>query len=92
MNDIGVDINLTKSYIALKGSGEFAKRHFINGQNISGFGYQMVVRANASMPNWIYFMEILESEGFIELGATLLLPGNNGKELSNSYISELTWL
>jgi len=48
MDDIGVNINYQKSYINLINSGEFAKRHFVNGINISGFGYQMVKRASAS--------------------------------------------
>jgi hypothetical protein len=49
MDNIGVDINYQKSYINLINSGEFAKRHFVNGINISGFGYQMVKRANAGL-------------------------------------------
>lgn len=49
MNDIGVEINLTKSFIGLTNSGEFAKRHFYNGRNISGFGYSMVIQAVASI-------------------------------------------
>jgi len=49
MYDIGVEINLTKSFIGLTNSGEFAKRHFLNGHNISGFGYAMIKRANASL-------------------------------------------
>jgi len=48
MNDIGVVINLTKSFIGLTNSGEFAKRHFLNGKNISGFGYPMIKQAFAS--------------------------------------------
>jgi hypothetical protein len=49
MADIGVEINLQKSFVNLINSGEFAKRHFSNGTNISGFGYQMIVQANASL-------------------------------------------
>jgi hypothetical protein len=50
MNDIGVNINLQKSVVGLTQTGEFAKRNFVNGQNISGFGYQMVKQAVASLP------------------------------------------
>jgi hypothetical protein len=46
---IGLDINLQKSFIGLTNSGEFAKRHFYNGKNISGFGYSMIKQANASV-------------------------------------------
>jgi hypothetical protein len=49
MNDIGVEINLQKSFVNLVNSGEFAKRHFYNGKNISGFGYSMVKQASLSM-------------------------------------------
>jgi len=49
MKSIGVDINLQKSFIGLTNSGEFAKRHFKDGINISGFGFQMVEQANASL-------------------------------------------
>jgi len=92
MNDIGVEINFTKSFVGLSNSGEFAKRHFLNGQNISGFGYAMVKRAHASLPEWIRFLEILESEGFLSTGATLLLPGSGDKALAKSTESEVTWL
>jgi len=49
MNDIGVDINLQKSFTNNVGAGEFAKRHFSQGRNISGFGFQMLSQANASI-------------------------------------------
>jgi len=49
MNDINVNINLQKSIVGKPSSGEFAKRMFLNNQNISGFGYQMVISANASI-------------------------------------------
>jgi hypothetical protein len=44
MNDIGVEINLTKSVLGSESNhvGEFAKRLFFNGKNISGFGFSMV--------------------------------------------------
>jgi len=48
MNDIGVEINLQKSFVNQVNSGEFAKRNFLKGQNISGFGYQMIKQAIAS--------------------------------------------
>jgi hypothetical protein len=48
MSYIGVEINLSKSFIGLKASGEFAKRLFLNNQNISGFGFQMVERSTES--------------------------------------------
>jgi hypothetical protein len=51
MNDIGVDINLQKSYTDLINSGEFAKRHFVNGHNISGFGFPMIKQATLSLPS-----------------------------------------
>jgi len=92
MYDIGVEINLTKSFIGLTNSGEFAKRHFLNGHNISGFGYAMIKRANASLTGWIRFLEILESEDFLSTGATLLLPGNNDKALARSTESKVAWL
>jgi hypothetical protein len=47
LNTIGVEINLQKSFIGLTNTGEFAKRHFLNGINISGFGYSMIEKANA---------------------------------------------
>lgn len=50
MCDIGVEINFQKSYVNLINSGEFAKRHFSDGHNISGFGYQMVKQAMLSLP------------------------------------------
>uniref|UniRef100_A0A2V0RNP5 RdRp n=1 Tax=viral metagenome TaxID=1070528 RepID=A0A2V0RNP5_9ZZZZ len=90
MNDIGVDINLQKSFINLVNSGEFAKRHFAHGQNISGFGFQMVEQALASINSWIRFLEILELENFTSAGAVLLLPGHNVIELSRSIINQLT--
>jgi len=49
MKKIDVKINLSKSIIGIN-SGEFAKRHFRNGHNISGFGYAMVQKANANIP------------------------------------------
>jgi hypothetical protein len=49
MADVGVSINLQKSFVGLTNSGEFAKRHFANGRNISGFGYPMIKQANASL-------------------------------------------
>jgi hypothetical protein len=49
MSNIGVNINLQKSYIGLSNTGEFAKRHFVNGRNISGFGYSMIKQASASL-------------------------------------------
>jgi hypothetical protein len=49
LEDIGVSINLQKSYTNLVNAGEFAKRHFVDGQNISGFGFQMIKQANASL-------------------------------------------
>jgi hypothetical protein len=49
MSNIGVNINLQKSYIGLPNTGDFAKRHFVNGRNISGFGYSMVKQASASL-------------------------------------------
>jgi hypothetical protein len=51
MNDIGVEINYQKSFIGLTNSGEFAKRLFFNGQNISGFGFKMIDQAKASLSN-----------------------------------------
>jgi hypothetical protein len=51
MSDIGVNINSSKSFVGLTNSGEFAKRHFINGHNISGFGYSMVNQASKSLVN-----------------------------------------
>jgi hypothetical protein len=92
MKSVGVEINLQKSFVGLTNSGEFAKRHFKDGQNISGFGYQMVEQANASPAGWIRFLEILELEGFIARGEVILLPGNHDKELSKSLKSQLTWL
>jgi len=89
INDIGVEINYQKSFVGLTNSGEFAKRHFSNGQNISGFGFQMIKQANASLSGWIRFLEILESENFLAPGTTLLLPGINGQGLPSSKISEL---
>jgi hypothetical protein len=50
MTDIGVEINLTKSVIGV-GSGEFAKRNFLNGVNISGFGFKLIKDATASPTN-----------------------------------------
>jgi hypothetical protein len=89
MNDIGVAINYQKSYTGLISSGEFAKRHFANGQNISGFGFPMIKQANASLKGWLRFLEILESEGFITQGAVLLYPGQNVIELSKTLKAEL---
>jgi hypothetical protein len=48
MSDIGVKINLSKSIVG-NNSGEFANRLFYNGLNISGFGYNMLKQANASI-------------------------------------------
>jgi hypothetical protein len=76
MEDIGVEINHSKSFVNLVNSGEFAKRHFFNGLNISGFGYPMIVQANASMTGWVRFLEILESEGFRSVGSVVLIPEN----------------
>ena len=92
MSDIGVSINLQKSYIGLSNTGEFAKRHFVDGRNISGFGYSMIKQASASLIGWIRFLEILELEDFTALGGVLLLPGNHVKELSFSMKSQLAWL
>jgi len=92
MNDIGVDINMQKSFVGLTNSGEFAKRHFKDGRNISGFGYSMIKQAKASLPSWIRFLELLELEGFRPIGAALLLPGTEEMELSKSLKSELNWL
>jgi hypothetical protein len=52
----------------------------------------MIKQASASLIGWIRFLEILELEGFTALGAVLLLPGNQGKELSFSMKSQLAWL
>jgi hypothetical protein len=92
MNDIGVEINLTKSYIGLTNSGEFAKRHFYNGRNISGFGYQMVQQACASFTGWVRFLEILEYEDFISTGAVYFFPGHNQIGLPKKVISQLSWM
>jgi len=91
MSDIGVKINLSKSIVG-NNSGEFANRLFYQGMNISGFGYNMLKQANASINGWIRYLEILESEGFITIGRLILLPGNNGLGLPNRIISQLTWL
>jgi hypothetical protein len=74
ITDLGVEINLTKSFPNLIGSGEFAKRIFYKGKNISGFGYQMVKAANADEISWIRYLEILISEGFLPASSPLLLP------------------
>jgi hypothetical protein len=47
MSDLGVEINLSKSLVGVN-SGEFAKRNFLSGRNISGFGYPMIQSAIAS--------------------------------------------
>jgi len=47
MESIGVEINLAKSVIGIS-SGEFAKRNFLNGSDISGFGFSMVEKATAN--------------------------------------------
>lgn len=91
MEDIGVEINHSKSFVNLVNSGEFAKRHFFNGLNISGFGYPMIVQANASMTGWVRFLEILESEGFRSVGSVVLIPENKMRT-SKSWVSEVTWL
>jgi hypothetical protein len=52
----------------------------------------MVKQASLSMAGWIRFLEILESEGFLSIGAVLLLPGNGDKELSKSFVSQLHWM
>jgi hypothetical protein len=49
MNDIGVEINWQKSFVGKTNSGEFANRLFLNGQNISGIGYHLILNANASI-------------------------------------------
>lgn len=50
MTDIGVEINHTKSVIGIH-SGEFAKRNFLNGINISGFGFKLIRDASATPAN-----------------------------------------
>jgi hypothetical protein len=44
MNDLGVEINLSKSIIGSKLNSriEFAKRVSYQGQNISGLGFKMI--------------------------------------------------
>lgn len=91
MESIGVEINYSKSFVNLVNSGEFAKRHFFKGINISGFGYPMIVQANASMTGWVRFLEILESEGFTSVGSVVLLPESKTRT-SKSWVSEVTWL
>jgi hypothetical protein len=92
MNDIGVAINTNKSVIGKFHTGEFAKRQFLNGQNISGFGFSMISQAIASETGWIRFLEILEAEGFIQVGALILFPGIDSKELSNESLHKIHWL
>jgi hypothetical protein len=89
MNEIGVEINFSKSFVGLTNSGEFAKRHFLRGQNISGFGYPLVKQSFESFNGWIRFLEILEQEGFLSTGAVLLLPGHGVLELSKSSLTQL---
>jgi hypothetical protein len=44
MNDLGIEINLTKSVIGSKRNSriEFARRISFQGQNISGLGFKMI--------------------------------------------------
>jgi hypothetical protein len=89
MKSTGVEINLSKSVIG-NNSGEFAKRHFLNGTNISGFGYQMVMQAYASAASWVRFHELLEYEGFFsEGGLNLISPHTNGLGLPKRAFREL---
>jgi hypothetical protein len=50
MISIGVKINISKSYSGLN-SGEFAKRHFYRGENISGFGFAMIEATFSGRPS-----------------------------------------
>lgn len=90
MNDLGVDINLSKSLVGVN-SGEFAKRHFLSGQNISGFGFPLIQSAIASADGWIRFLEILESEGFTPTGGSYFEPRTSDKGLPKSLAQQLQW-
>jgi len=90
MTDIGVEINHTKSVIGVH-SGEFAKRNFLNGINISGFGFKLIRDASATPANWVRFLEILISEQFYSDDSPLLFPVIDEKELSWSYRRQLIW-